>query len=225
MIEGWGLRFGRGKAGDGNHRDYNSHAVFQAELYIKNLTICANLLSFLIVRSISSPSGGFFLRILVISDTHGHIEIARKVIVERGPWDQIIHLGDSMADAVDLSAELKVNVLALPGNNEYPGSAPVDEEFIFEAEGVRFYAMHGHELELNPWDKNLEAALAELVKRALQAGASVALFGHTHVPLKKELGGVLLINPGAMGMGDHQKTYAVINVDESGETKAEILEV
>ncbi len=40
------------------------------------------------------------MRLLVISDTHGHLDSSRKVIEERGPWDHVIHLGDSALDAL-----------------------------------------------------------------------------------------------------------------------------
>lgn len=88
-------------------------------------------------------------RLLVISDTHGYLDSARRVILDRGPWDHVIHLGDSVLDAVSLAVEDGIDILALRGNNEYPGSPDLDDELIFSAGGARFYAIHGHKLDLN----------------------------------------------------------------------------
>ena len=164
------------------------------------------------------------MRLLVISDTHGHLDSSRKVIEERGPWDHLIHLGDSALDAVSLAADLSVDIMALRGNNEYPGAPDPKDELIFDAGGVRFFAVHGHQPDMNFWDRDFEHGLAEISRRAAEAGARVALFGHTHVPLIRELGGVLIINPGGLGLGDRKRTYAVVEVDDRGEAKAEIEE-
>jgi putative phosphoesterase len=163
------------------------------------------------------------MRLLVISDTHGYLDAARAVVRELGPWDHVVHLGDSALDAVALAAELGIDILALRGNNEYPGSPPSEDALTFEAGGVGFYALHGHDLDVNHWDGSLDQALAEIARRAEEAGAGVALFGHTHVPLVRTLSGILLVNPGAMSLGDQKKTYAEITA-EDGKARAEIRE-
>jgi putative phosphoesterase len=163
------------------------------------------------------------MRLLVISDTHGYLDAARAVVRERGPWDHVVHLGDSALDAVALAAELGIDVLTLRGNNEYPGSPPSKDALVFEAGGVGFYALHGHDLDVSHWDASLDEALAEIAERAREKKAQVALFGHTHVPLVRTRNKVLLVNPGAMSLGDQKKTYAEITVEE-GRARAEIRE-
>ena len=163
------------------------------------------------------------MRLLVISDTHGYLDAARSVVRELGPWDHVVHLGDSALDAVALAAELGIDILALRGNNEYPESPPSKDALVFEAGGVGFYALHGHDLDVNHWDAGLDRDLAAIARRADEAGARVALFGHTHVPLVRTLNQVLLVNPGAMSLGDQKKTYAEITVDD-GRVQAKIRE-
>lgn len=163
------------------------------------------------------------VRLLVISDTHGYLEAARRA-VRKGPWDHVIHLGDSALDAVSLAAELGIDIVALRGNNEYPGADEPLDELVFEAGGARFYAVHGHELDLNHWDDKLADNLSELARRAAAAGAKAALFGHTHVPMVSEMQGVLLVNPGGISLGDRRKTCAVVTVDEAGRVSATIEE-
>jgi len=162
-------------------------------------------------------------RLLAIADTHGYLAAARIAIRERGPWDHIIHLGDSVMDAVDLAAELNVDVAAVFGNNEYSPDPGHRDALVFNAGGVTFYATHGHELDLNPWGHGLDQKLAELARRAAAAHAAAALFAHTHVPLITTVNGILLINPGAMSAGDQKKTYAAITV-EAGRIDATIEE-
>jgi uncharacterized protein len=164
-------------------------------------------------------------RILAIADTHGYLQAARAAIRDRGPWDHIVHLGDSVMDAVDLAAELGVDVAAVFGNNEYAQAPGHRDALVFDAGGVTFYAIHGHQLDLNPWSHGLDQKLHELARRAAADHATAALFGHTHLPLVTTVAGVLLINPGAMSAGDQRKTYAAIEVNEGGLIEAKIIEV
>ena len=43
------------------------------------------------------------MRILVLSDTHRHLEPMKRAIVQAGPVDYIFHLGDNRADAGQIS--------------------------------------------------------------------------------------------------------------------------
>ena len=143
------------------------------------------------------------MRLMVISDTHGHVKAAVRAWREYGPWDQVVHLGDSLGDAVALAADIRNDVLAIRGNNECPAAGSGDEIF-FAADGVHFYATHGHLFDLNAWGGDFEARLHLLSERGRSGGAEVALFGHTHQPMVRVVDGVMLVNPGAMGLGDRK---------------------
>ena len=163
-------------------------------------------------------------RILVIADTNGHLDAAREAIKSHGPWDHIVHLGDSMLDAVDLSVEMGLDIAAIRGNNEYEDSPEYGDRLVFEVDGVSFYAIHGHELDLGPSGADHEDGLARLSETAKEAHADVALFGHTHVHLIKEGNGVMLINPGSIGSPDGKKTFAEIRVSDGKIEEARIIE-
>ncbi|MBQ2607228.1 MAG: metallophosphoesterase family protein, partial [Oscillospiraceae bacterium] len=47
----------------------------------------------------------------------------------------------------------------------------------------------------------VKSSLSILVREALDRGADVALFGHTHSPFVEHRGGVVLLNPGSIGSG------------------------
>ncbi len=73
--------------------------------------------------------------------------------------------------------------------------------------GARFLVCHGHLLQVK-----YEPGLDTLLAAARQAGASVALFGHTHRPFCAEEESVLLLNPGTIGRVAHP-AYAVLNLE------------
>lgn len=164
-------------------------------------------------------------RLLIIADTHGYLDAARRAIVDEGPWDHVIHLGDSMLDAVGLSAELGIDVVAVRGNDEFDDSPDYEDVLVFEAGGVRFRATHGHELDFDPVGVDCERKIEELAIRARASGSRVALFGHTHVALAREVEGVLVFNPGAMGPGDGRRAHGRIEVEGGEVLLAEIVEV
>jgi len=166
------------------------------------------------------------MRLLVIADTHGYIKAAVRAYREHGPWDQVVHLGDGMGDAVALAVEIRSDILAVRGNNEGPAPADSEDELFFEADGTRFYATHGHLFGLNAWGGiDFETRLKALAARARDGGAEVALFGHTHQPMVRKLDGVLLVNPGAMSLGDGRRTFAEVTAEGPGKVGARVVEL
>lgn len=69
--------------------------------------------------------------------------------------------------------------------------------------GVKVHLEHGH-----------RRGLQALRYLALEEGARIALFGHTHYPYCEENGGVLLLNPGSAG-----------NYCRGGRARAALLEI
>jgi predicted phosphodiesterase len=58
--------------------------------------------------------------ILVFSDSHGNIEIMKKVIAKYKHVDMVIHLGDYLRDAVKLKESIKnADFKAILGNNDF----------------------------------------------------------------------------------------------------------
>ena len=57
-----------------------------------------------------------------------------------------------------------------------------------------------------------EYELGTLTSQALQAGAQIAVFGHTHDQHLSENMGVTLLNPGAIGRG-YYPGYAVLKTE------------
>lgn len=131
------------------------------------------------------------MKLLVFSDSHGQLEPMRMAIEQEKPQG-IIHLGDHWRDSDRLAEEYPMLPLyRVAGNCDlYRMESGCTELLLCKIEGVLLYLTHGHR-------QNVKSTLLSLRLAAQEAGARAALFGHTHSALCQEVGGVLLLNPGA----------------------------
>ena len=140
------------------------------------------------------------MKILVCSDTHGHYaEISR--ILNREHFDLAVHLGDHADDALFLSKETDTPLLWVSGNCDPFSGAPKTLTTVWEGHTV--YLCHGH-------THSVKASLLQLYYAALEQGATLSLFGHTHMPCDEVCDTVRLINPGAV----KSRSYAVLTVTQ-----------
>lgn len=142
------------------------------------------------------------MKILVLSDSHGTFSNMEWAIETEKP-DYILHLGDNLRDANKLAQWYpKIPLLAVPGNCDLP--RPGDAlELVEDFGSVRVFLTHGHTY-------GVKRDLLRLSLAARQAGADVALFGHTHRPYCRAEDGLWLMNPGACGQG--RSGYGVIEI-------------
>lgn len=153
------------------------------------------------------------MKILIFSDSHRNLQPMETAILEENP-DNVIHLGDLESDAEDLRRFFpRLPIASIPGNCDNYTAA--ERYKIFTLAGKRFFITHGHFY-------GVKLSLDRLVNTALTAGANVALFGHTHFPHFSEVEGMLVINPGTIGMG--RRTYGVLTI-ENGKMSYELKEV
>lgn len=144
-------------------------------------------------------------RIIVISDTHRHMDYALRVLDNLSEYDMIIHLGDYSADAARLERLYKnVTVVSVCGNNDFPSpSSPAEREI--EIDGVKLFLTHGHKY-------GVKFGYERIYLRALELGAQVVLFGHTHVPICEKEDEVLMLNPG--GYNSNSRGVGIIEIDD-----------
>ena len=110
----------------------------------------------------------FLTRIVVFSDTHRNIKDAINVLDNLIDVDIVIHLGDCVADAVELKKIYKdICFYYVPGNNDFFSDS--DSEITVEIEDKKFFLVHGH---MHSKDR--------LFNIAKEKGCCMALFGHTH---------------------------------------------
>jgi putative phosphoesterase len=162
-------------------------------------------------------------KLLVFSDTHGHLSALKAVLnwakdylPPSGTICCTAFLGDGLsdlrpaADATGFYSEWKI----ICGNNDYEYSMP--ETTLFDYGEHRFFMCHGHR-------HNLYAGHQTLVNAARSSEASAVLFGHSHVPFKKTVNGILLLNPGSVGRPRSRvgATFAVIECGSDRSAEAE----
>ena len=100
-------------------------------------------------------------------------------------------------------------------------------EIRFEAEGVRFRLVHGSPRRMNEYlfeDRDQRS----LERIAATADGDVLVFGHTHKPWVREIGGVLFVNEGSAGKpkdGDPRAVWALLTVERGQPVAVDIRRV
>lgn len=160
------------------------------------------------------------MKIVVMSDSHGKEENIDKVIAQHQDADMLIHLGDICGDEDYLEAVCPYPVIMVAGNcDSYMCGLP--GERIIDIAGRKCLLTHGHSY-------NVGGDRIRLAQRARDTGASVAMYGHTHVPEIETYEDVLVLNPGSVTyprQKDFISTCMVIDVGEDGCWKAQICRI
>jgi uncharacterized protein len=155
------------------------------------------------------------MRIGVISDTHGLLR--PQVFGAFEGVDHILHAGDVGSTDILDSLEAIAPVTAVFGNTDLSEvRARVGEVAHVELDGLPIVVLHGH---------LLPTATAEQVAAA-HPEAALAVFGHSHRPGIREVGGVLTVNPGSAGPRRFRDpvTVAIVEIAE-GTVRAELVQL
>ena len=141
------------------------------------------------------------LKILVFSDSHRSRSGMYQAIDAHNP-DQVIHLGDLMDDAEEVSYVYPtLPICMVPGNCDGWTTAPAIKNITLE--GKQFLLSHGH-----LWGVKLGYGGA--IAAARKAQADVLLFGHTHQAYCEQLeDGLWVMNPGAS-----RSSYGLITIEQ-----------
>jgi putative phosphoesterase len=162
------------------------------------------------------------MRIGVFSDVHGHLAQLHQtlLILRQLEVDQLLCVGDLVDKGSDSDAVITLmqeqSILCVQGNHDAKArfgwlnnQAPLRDEslaylrklpeaLLFEWAGVSVYVTHS-----NPWlDTSVyiyptrPKALFKLV--ADSVAAQVIVLGHTHQPMRVEIDGKVIVNPGSV---------------------------
>lgn len=122
--------------------------------------------------------------------------------------DLLLHAGDVGELAVLEELSAIAPVLAVHGNDDTEeAQRELPERQLLAVGGRRLLLWHSHhphratELRFREAD-DWASKLVRIRKRARQARATIAVFGHIHVPLAQREKGILLVNPGALASGN-----------------------
>jgi putative phosphoesterase len=151
------------------------------------------------------------IKIVIISDTHGHEENVKKVLEREGMPDHVIHLGDSEDSGIRLSQTLACPLHIVAGNCDFFSCLP-KVDFV-EIAGHKILITHGHY-------HYVSVGIRDLVEEAKVNDCDVAMFGHTHKPfLDQSDSEVTVLNPGSLSFPrqtGRKASYAVMEIESDG---------
>ncbi len=130
------------------------------------------------------------IKVIVISDTHGHTSSVYDIIEKESDASALIFLGDGINDISN--AELlypNLKFYKVDGNCDFMRVGVYKAVCVFE--GVKVLITHGHNF-------HVKRSYSEIAKEAKLQGANIAMFGHTHCPICEVKGDITLFNPGSV---------------------------
>lgn len=155
------------------------------------------------------------MKLAIFSDTHGSVSGMLRAVRRVSP-DVLVHLGDYLRDTAALEKEFPdLPLYAVPGNCDYASGLP--DFLTFSAGSITVFATHGHRYSVKQGND-------ALLNAAYFSGASLALYGHTHIPCQDLVAGMYVLNPGTAGTGK-SPTFAVAEIDCGGCVMCRILDI
>ena len=130
----------------------------------------------------------------LVSDSHGNTAAIDMMLglPEAREAECWLHAGDFVVDAEYLEMVTSKKVYKVAGNGDWPHSkAP--EDLMLELSGFRVMLTHGHE-------HGVRYGTEILAENALNMGADIAVYGHTHIADIAHMKGddLLILNPGSI---------------------------
>lgn len=152
------------------------------------------------------------MRILVISDTHGHENSLKKMLDKVRPIDYLIHCGDA-EEHEDLIRRLAACPCSIVrGNNDFFSSLPREEELEFGK--YRILVTHGHN-----YGVSMDTGM--LRDEAAARNFNVVMYGHTHKPsIDMSDPRMTVLNPGSLSyprQEGRKPSYIIMEIDRFGE--------
>jgi hypothetical protein len=145
------------------------------------------------------------LKIVVVSDTHGNIDMLDKVIYDCSPFDIIVHCGDGVRDICAADIPGNSAVLKVLGNTDLYSGCDADDILTEQILDRTIMVTHGHQF-------NVKTGFKQLEHEAENFKAGIVLFGHTHEQFIRK-GKPLLFNPGNLSGGN----YGIIHASRDDE--------
>lgn len=152
------------------------------------------------------------MKAAVFSDTHGKTDVMVAAIAACRP-DMVIHLGDCERDTRVLSEKFpEIPLYAVCGNCDMNPTQPLAR--VVQIGSAKALICHGHSYGVNYGTDRLAYA-------AMEQGAQIAMYGHTHAAENTQVGSVHILNPGTAGKG-YRLSWATVEVLENGAIACQI---
>ena len=132
------------------------------------------------------------MKVGIISDSHGDYRCIDQALAHEaaqgvGLW---LFAGDIAMDADYLAMVTDKEVIKVAGNNDWPGGRLPDYETA-DIAGHTIFLTHGHLF-------GVSFGLNNLAQAAIDVGADIAIYGHTHMAVDTVLDDVRILNPGSI---------------------------
>ena len=156
------------------------------------------------------------MKILVVSETHGHDENLEQAVYREAPFDMLIHCGDVEGREIFVEALAECPCCIVSGNNDFFSDLPREEEI--DIAGKKFLVTHGHYY-------GVSLDISGVVDEARSRNCDGVFFGHTHKPVFENVDGILAVNPGSLSyprQAGRRPSYAVLEAADEGQIIGEI---
>ncbi|MGB8455531.1 MAG: metallophosphoesterase [Anaerocolumna sp.] len=151
------------------------------------------------------------MKIMIVSDSHGSTNYLENALIKVKPIDLFIHLGDFEGSEEYIRSIVSCRAEMVPGNNDY--FTGLDKDKIIMIGNYSIFLTHGHRYGVNFGTERIKDT-------AMQLGASIAIFGHTHRPLIDLSSSVWAINPGSITQPRQEggrPSFIIMDIDSKGE--------
>ena len=142
------------------------------------------------------------MKIVVMSDSHGHNDYVQDVIDMEPKADRYLHCGDLCSDTRNFP-----DVVFVLGNCDYDFDMP--KYAVVDCGKIRIMMTHGDRI----YDRD-----NTLAKWAKEKNCQIVCHGHTHRQSDITVNGIRILNPGALSYNrdGNPVGYIVIDVDDDG---------
>lgn len=150
------------------------------------------------------------MKVLIISDTHGHQNLLEEILNRVGPIDSLIHCGDIEGQEDYFAALTNGPSYFVAGNNDY--FSMLEREREFELGGQRIFLTHGHNYGVS---MNTQCIKDEGQSR----NADIVMFGHTHKPCLEYYKDIILLNPGSLTyprQTGRKPSFMILDINKDG---------
>ena len=161
------------------------------------------------------------MKILVLSDTHGKLNMVRDIWPKLNGVDLVIHAGDYSSDAEAIHREFGIPVAYVKGNCDgCCSSSHKDSQggdyAVVSTDGGNILVTHGH-------NEGAGYSLDRLRYKALEENCVAVVYGHTHVAEVRQIdepaapgGSLWFINPGSLPLPRDNSggSYGIIRSEE-----------
>ena len=154
------------------------------------------------------------MKLIVVSDSHGRERGRIEEIIAMHPtYDSLVFLGDGLSD-LDYIDTYGHGLLAVRGNCDgFSVSEGIKDELFICLSEYNILMMHGHTF-------SVKYGLDRAMSYALERGADILLYGHTHTPFERYIPEGTLI-----GQSVSERPLRVFNPGSIGEGSFGIIEI